>query len=296
MSLLTGNVLIGSGSPVFDYVKSHCTILNLHEVVPESPGSCSLPNSPVGAPPAPICEICGQSFSSNSNLNRHRKRGNCNGTVCHLCNRIFSKPASLQKHIESMRCVRPSLNCQYCDKIFTQQKNLKEHLENRVCQRSGKERLEDRLLLRHGEVRDLSSSKCELCDREFAHEKNLAVHIKMVHSGEDVRHICKTCGKQFSTKGALTRHRKKIHDGGSGDGLAYRCSDCNKTFSTRGNLNKHVNQRRCMKLSFSHACHHCGYQKSLHEKRKAPTADSSNTEAPQILSCDKCGKITILHH
>lgn len=302
MSLKTSQL----GAPIYDYVRAHCTILELHEAVPESPSTTSLPSSPKSPPKLSLnCPRCNKSFSSKSNLNRHTKRQKCLNNACNICGKIFTKTALLEPHLKLHERETLQINCPYCEKVFSQQAHLKVHISNRVCLKSSKENLDDRMYSRLGDFLEGEEKccQCEQCDKVFLHKKNLVAHVAAVHSGTTAKQECLVCGAEFSTKGALTRHVKQKH--ANVPVVRHQCTNCQKTFSSKGNLTKHQREFRCTTPSSAiQSCQNCGYhiptpvkQLSPPKRQKLSLDQSSNAPLlePQILNCANCGKVAILH-
>ena len=64
-------------------------------------------------------------------------------------------------------------------------------------------------------------------------------HIKQIYTNnmspiEEIKNLCRQCGKQFSQKGKLAEHQRAVHEG-----VKYPCGQCDLQFSKKGSLARH---------------------------------------------------------
>lgn len=124
------------------------------------------------------CEICERRFREQSDLRKHKKVHENNGTAlkCSVCNR--NQPSS--RH--SRKCI--SCEKQEAAKLF----------ENTIS--------ED--ILPRIDANNKKSFVCKYCDRAFGSSSNLKRHV-MIHTGEKP-FKCNDCGRPFREMSTLKKH------------------------------------------------------------------------------------------
>ena len=76
-----------------------------------------------------MCEICGVTFTTRSNLLRHAKSKHSNENVlftCELCDRVFTRNYDLKRHINSIH-VQVKHTCDVCGKVYNRADAVLQH-------------------------------------------------------------------------------------------------------------------------------------------------------------------------
>ena len=130
------------------------------------------------------CADCGKSYSSSSNLARHRQSHKPDQDVksCSVCHKEYSSPAALNMH---MRTHTAGCKCHFCGKSFSRPWLLQGHIRTHTGEKP---------------------YACTQCNKSFADKSNLRAHVQ-THS--DVKPFsCTRCGKKFALKSYLTKHEE----------------------------------------------------------------------------------------
>ena len=130
------------------------------------------------------CSDCGKSYSSSSNLARHRQthRPDPDMKNCPHCNKEYSSPAALSMH---MRTHTAGCKCPFCGKSFSRPWLLQGHIRTHTGEKP---------------------FSCHLCNKAFADKSNLRAHVQ-THSS-DKPFSCLKCGKCFALKSYLSKHEE----------------------------------------------------------------------------------------
>ena len=130
------------------------------------------------------CTECGRSYSSSSNLARHKQshRTLAQGRKCAHCAREYSSPAALAMH---MRTHGAGCGCPYCGKSFSRPWLLQGHIRTHTGEKP---------------------FQCGVCRKSFADKSNLRAHTQ-THSA-DKPFSCANCGKNFALKSYLSKHEE----------------------------------------------------------------------------------------
>ncbi|XP_068425075.1 zinc finger protein 236-like isoform X2 [Clinocottus analis] len=208
------------------------------------------------------CTICGQVFTTESQLQRHLREHEVNDKPhrCDQCPQTFNVEFNLTLHRSTH--TTSDFTCPVCNKRFSRIASLKSHImlhvkeENLICAECGDEFiLQSQLSLHLDEHRkELSGVKvytCKTCDKEFktsAHLKeHMKSHVKMRPLSSSSRNykknidrsgfqnVCLHCGKAFKKPSQLVRHIR-IHTGER----PYRCKCCGKAFNQKVVLQTHM--------------------------------------------------------
>ncbi|XP_034384515.1 zinc finger protein 236-like isoform X1 [Cyclopterus lumpus] len=208
------------------------------------------------------CTICGQIFTTESQLQRHLREHEVNDKPhrCDQCSQTFNVDFNLTLHRSTHATA--DFTCPVCHKRFSRIASLKSHImlhekeENLICVECGDEFiLQSQLSLHLDEHRkELSGVKvytCKTCDKEFktsAHLKeHMKSHVKMRPLSSSSRNYkknidrsafqngCHHCGKAFKKPSQLVRHIR-IHTGER----PYKCSRCGKAFNQKVVLQTHM--------------------------------------------------------
>ncbi|XP_077517655.1 histone-lysine N-methyltransferase PRDM9-like isoform X2 [Amblyomma americanum] len=181
---------------------------------------------------------------------------------CETCGDLFSAQALLEKHRQSKHSQKPEGRhcCRYCPYTSDHKGHVTIHQRTHtgerpfVCKECGKAVAERHHLTSHL----LTHSKkrpheCTDCGQRFARTFDMARHRKAQHSsgGRLASLVCRFCGKVFSDLGALNRHILK-HTGEK----PHACSHCGQRFATISSTNRH--ERVVHSRQYALHCPHCG--------------------------------------
>ena len=130
------------------------------------------------------CSDCGKSYSSSSNLARHRQshRPDQDKKSCPHCSKEYSSSASLSMH---MRTHTAGCKCPLCGKSLSRPSLLRGHIRTHTGEKP---------------------FSCHICNKAFADKSNLRAHVQ-THSS-DKPFSCAKCGKCFALKSYLSKHKK----------------------------------------------------------------------------------------
>ncbi|XP_030637946.1 zinc finger protein 236 [Chanos chanos] len=208
------------------------------------------------------CNICSQTFTTESQLQRHLRDHEANDKPhrCDQCPMSFNVEFNLTLHKSTHTTSDPT--CPVCEKKFSRVASLKSHImlhekeENLLCTECGDEFILQSQLSMHLEEhrREVSGTKvypCKTCDKEFKMEGQLREHVKshvkirpiVTNSRNYKKNIdrsgftnsCEHCGKTFKKPSQLVRH-VRIHTGER----PYKCTHCGKAFNQKVVLQTHM--------------------------------------------------------
>nr|XP_055065958.1 zinc finger protein 236-like isoform X1 [Misgurnus anguillicaudatus] len=208
-----------------------------------------------------ICNICSQSFPTETQLQRHLRDHEFNDKPyrCDQCPMSYNVEYNLDLHKSTHTTNEPK--CPVCQKKFSRVASLKAHVmvhekeENFLCSECGDEFiLQSQLSLHLEEHRqELSGTKlytCKTCSKDFTAHNQLKEHLKSHTKIRSItsssrsyknidrrgfKNICQHCGKTFKKPSQLVRHTR-IHTGER----PYKCSHCGKSFNQKVVLQTHM--------------------------------------------------------
>ncbi|XP_045076477.1 zinc finger protein 236-like, partial [Coregonus clupeaformis] len=183
------------------------------------------------------CTVCSQSFTTESQLQRHQRDHEANDKPhrCDQCSQTFNVEFNLTLHKSTHATSDPT--CPVCHKKFSRVASLKSHImlhekeENLICTECGDEFILHSQLVLHLEEhrKELSGAKvypCKTCSKEFKMagqlKEHTKTHVKMRPLSSNSRNYkknidrsgftnsCQHCGKTFKKPSQLVRHTR-IH-------------------------------------------------------------------------------------
>ncbi|XP_013103094.2 putative zinc finger protein 66 [Stomoxys calcitrans] len=154
-----------------------------------------------------VCNICGRSYKSKTNLNAHirsthstnRKTFNCN-----VCDKIFYTTYAFKGHMSKHSGER-SFACEYCPKNYFANNYLSAHIKKyhpEIWEQRQKGRVEKMSGEKH--------HKCPSCAKVFQSYWFYKDHLRAMHSDQPYVK-CTLCSKEYRYSGNLAVHFKSAH-------------------------------------------------------------------------------------
>lgn len=170
------------------------------------------------------CEICGEKFSKQYGLKRHKERKHLRQQLsCEVCSKVFSCNEDRLQHAKSHMNNEP-FKCDHCEKIFSTSWALQRHSKSHQA--------------------TTHQFQCSKCPITFTRKDSLISHLK-IHAQKRA-FICH-CGKRFVKKSQLKEHEDK-----HSKIQKYSCDLCKHSFKFRVSLRNHSCKRNVPSVITAH--------------------------------------------
>ena len=192
-----------------------------------------------------ICDTCGKTFSSRSNLNKHVVSHGEKQCCCKHCGKLFHYETYLREHISSVHLKIFNYQCTECGKLMKSKTGLVSHVkqfhrENNeifTCETCGKCFKQKGNLNTHMYSHQTQRNFiCEFCHKSFKYPDQLSRH-KLFHTMQN-KLQCSYCDKYFVKEYELKRHEMVFHSG-----LVYVCTVCSARCGHKHTLIRHFKRK-----------------------------------------------------
>ncbi|CAH0383042.1 unnamed protein product [Bemisia tabaci] len=133
-----------------------------------------------------VCGKCGKSYSTSSNLIRHRQTHRSpedkKARKCPHCGKIYVSMPAFSMHVRTHNL---GCECHICGKCFSRPWLLQGHIRTHTGEKP---------------------FKCSVCAKAFADRSNLRAHVQTHSSSKPF--ACAGCGKSFALKSYLCKHEE----------------------------------------------------------------------------------------
>ena len=177
------------------------------------------------------CKLCENTFATEEYLQKHVRRMHVGHLSpdqihCFTCFEQFSKRCQLKEHTLSVHDKESKYDCDLCEFCFMSSQALHHHKINMHCEENGK--LVNRVDGKYS---------CPQCGIKYKYNSTLKLHIEAVHD-KIKKHKCSICEEGFLTPYHVTKHVKKVHEGGTK--LTRNCGVCNLEFRIADDFFDHI--------------------------------------------------------
>lgn len=223
-----------------------------------------------------ICELCYTSFSSKTNLDRHRRTHSGEKPFkCRYCSMSFGMIQYRTKH-ERIHTGEKPFKCPHCEYRSTDKSSVNRHLKRDVCssqlalksaninttpiqpsEHQFTPKSEDEGTLKDSDTvfcqpshtenqQNVTSRKkrfeCEFCGKILPLNAELEKH-RRTHTGEKP-YKCQYCSMSFAINHYRVKH-ERIHTGER----PYKCPHCPYRSKDKSSVNRHLKTKVCLKYS-----------------------------------------------
>ncbi|KAM3958681.1 uncharacterized protein ACR2FA_007321 [Aphomia sociella] len=170
------------------------------------------PNGPVK------CKVCKKTVSKWSCFISHAKLHLGFKFMCEFCGKSFISSTQLKRHCRSYHGMRRELPCKYCGFLALDNAQLLLHVRRMhtgerpyICDTCGAAYHSRKCLLQHLEShREIGTVRCTECDQLFKSRRHLARHRYSAHARSRATCPYPQCGRAYSRK-YLRAHIAKHH-------------------------------------------------------------------------------------
>ncbi|CAH1774044.1 unnamed protein product [Owenia fusiformis] len=205
------------------------------------------------SPVTNICDICGKSFMSVGNLNKHVITHGERKFPCKICHKRFHLSINLVYHMRGVHTNKKNYQCYECGKGMKTKNALMAHIKNF-----------------HSDT--IFFFQCPKCPKSFRQKGNMLKH-QLTHS--DKRNFtCRFCNKTFKYQEQIHRHEMEHTQADK-----YKCSHCEKAFALPYQLRRHVVSYHSGMMFVCEFCHiECRHYHTMrrHIQRKHANVKFSN--------------------
>jgi len=189
-----------------------------------------------------------------------KKRERKTAWPCIRCGRVFKSSAGLQYHIDKLVCMEEDIankfKCKICKRVFKSETGLRYHVERRVCtqkitkknaqkavQKIAKEQKIAKAKAKKAQSKpdNTESFKCPHCDKAFKTPNGLQYHVD--------KRVCIYLDGSVKKKGPPKKRPRRSHE----TFHDLTCPHCKRVFKSLDGVKYHVEQKVCLKGSYSHA-------------------------------------------
>ncbi|XP_052233490.1 uncharacterized protein LOC127846353 isoform X3 [Dreissena polymorpha] len=194
-----------------------------------------------------ICQQCGKSFSTKSNLTKHILLHGDKQHKCPYCEKAFHLDIYLKEHLSGVHLNHFKYQCNDCGRMMKSKTGFNEHV-------------------RVFHTKNAQVYTCPECNKQFKQRGNLRSH--MFSHSEERKFACDICLKSFKYPDQLSRHKLEHRST-----VKFSCIICNKNFFRNTELKKHIELYHSGLVYVCGVCNaRCGHRHTLvrHYKRKHP--------------------------
>uniref|UniRef100_A0A182M3E2 Transcription factor grauzone n=2 Tax=Anopheles culicifacies TaxID=139723 RepID=A0A182M3E2_9DIPT len=169
-----------------------------------------------------LCYSCGRAFRSGDKLaehiaESHKKDGSSNCVICDTCGKTFISKSNLNYHLTTHQPkVLHQVQCEHCGKWLKNKLCLRKHMLQHSQVRHGCDQCDYttvniQSLQNHRRVQhtDIKPFECSTCGKSFKLKSNLREHLAQ-HQLEQ-KYSCEFCSRRFTSKSNYYCHRKRMH-------------------------------------------------------------------------------------
>ncbi|XP_070546228.1 zinc finger protein 25-like isoform X1 [Ptychodera flava] len=233
-----------------------------------------------------LCERCGLSFKSSSNLEVHQQRADCSERKCRFCGKKFPY-REWQEHLLNDHVTELIIyECHVCEKQFVHRGRFYHHLKGHEvdgnafnCDVCGATFGAVGSLQKHKLKHTGTELQCDYCEYKTHYKYQLNIHMKR-HSNSEA-FDCKFCGKHLVSLSSLNNHIQRFHIQSK-----HQCTDCKKEFAFLDELNHHIARHHQDNINHF-ICEKCG--KGFHTKILL-NGHLRQTHSESPVQCEVCGK------
>jgi KRAB domain-containing zinc finger protein len=235
-----------------------------------------------------LCEICAETFNSETRLKKHVKKSHLK--ILEKVSVVNREKNNISKNLSPQKNYRPTHKCKLCKKSFKSNNMLKLHV-NKIhegitgaCAYCGLVYKDVTMHIVKTHLDD-TQYKCKYCTKTITGILDYKLHLKVEHTSEAFKKVCKVCKEEFLKQQDLTFHLQCAH-GITKNKTSYLCHICAMVFQDHYELEAHIIKIHDpnYKLKERIKCHTCptckvafadmstlnGHISKIHKKNKFP--------------------------